>query len=463
MKKIFILLVAVIMLFAFAACDKEETKAEKYCWNCGEGVSKTVSFCSNCGASVKTPGGDKDNETTTEDTTDTQKPAETQDTTETQKPADTQDTTETQKPADTEKPAETQKPAHTHSYSKRVTAPTCTERGYTTYTCSCGSTYTADEVSAKGHSYNQKVTAPTCTERGYTTYTCSCGYTYIANEVSAKGHSYNQKVTAPTCTASGYTTYTCSCGHTYTADEVAAKGHSHSKNVTPPTCTERGYTTYTCSCGSTYTADEVVAKGHSHTPSVTPPTCTERGYTTYICSCGDTYRDNYTNPSHNYSNYKCTRCGTIDKSHAYDYLMAWVIEHGTTNGTYTKFNYISGSNTYAISYSSQYNNLSVDKYSVQSGGGKYITSLQLDSNFYGCTVFWDIDDTETEMCGYINPSIFTSNTAISYTVYNGDPSLKSSMAELSRASVCELIAWLEWCLVTNNVGVTIKDLGFTSF
>ncbi len=38
-----------------------------------------------------------------------------------------------------------------HSYEAVVTAPTCTEAGYTTYTCACGDTYTADEVPATGH------------------------------------------------------------------------------------------------------------------------------------------------------------------------------------------------------------------------------------------------------------------------------------------------------------------------
>jgi hypothetical protein len=46
-----------------------------------------------------------------------------------------------------------------------------------------------DHVAAKGHSYNAVVTAPTCTEDGYTTYTCSvCGDHYVGNEVVAKGH-----------------------------------------------------------------------------------------------------------------------------------------------------------------------------------------------------------------------------------------------------------------------------------
>ena len=43
--------------------------------------------------------------------------------------------------------------AHTHEYSEVVTPPTCTERGYTTYTCSCGYSYVSDYVDALGHEY----------------------------------------------------------------------------------------------------------------------------------------------------------------------------------------------------------------------------------------------------------------------------------------------------------------------
>lgn len=41
--------------------------------------------------------------------------------------------------------------AHVHNYEAVVTAPTCTVAGYTTYTCACGDSYTADEVAATGH------------------------------------------------------------------------------------------------------------------------------------------------------------------------------------------------------------------------------------------------------------------------------------------------------------------------
>ena len=176
-------------------------------------------------------------------------------------------------------------PALGHSYETVVTAPTCTEAGYTTYTCSvCGDSYVADETAALGHRYETVVTAPTCTEAGYTTYTCSvCGDSYVADETEALGHSYETVVTAPTCTEAGYTTYTCSvCGDSYVADETAALGHSYETVVTAPTCTEAGYTTYTCSvCGDSYVADETEALGHTWTPATTesPETCEKCGET----------------------------------------------------------------------------------------------------------------------------------------------------------------------------------------
>ena len=68
--------------------------------------------------------------------------------------------------------------AHEHSYTAVVTAPTCTEKGYTTHTCSCGDSYVDTYVDALGHAWdNGKVTKePTETETGVKTFTCTrCG------------------------------------------------------------------------------------------------------------------------------------------------------------------------------------------------------------------------------------------------------------------------------------------------
>ena len=56
------------------------------------------------------------------------------------------------------------------------------------------------EPQACEHAYEAVVTAPTCTEAGYTTYTCSkCGESYVADEVAALGHDYRNGV----CTRCG--------------------------------------------------------------------------------------------------------------------------------------------------------------------------------------------------------------------------------------------------------------------
>ena len=48
------------------------------------------------------------------------------------------------------------------------------------------------------HSYDSVVTLPTCTEQGYTTYTCDCGDSYVDNYTEATGHSYASGV-CPSC------------------------------------------------------------------------------------------------------------------------------------------------------------------------------------------------------------------------------------------------------------------------
>ncbi len=45
-------------------------------------------------------------------------------------------------------------PTHTnHNYTTTVTKPTCTDKGYTTYSCECGDSFTDDIVDALGHSF----------------------------------------------------------------------------------------------------------------------------------------------------------------------------------------------------------------------------------------------------------------------------------------------------------------------
>ena len=150
--------------------------------------------------------------------------------------------------------------SHTHSYKDVVTAPTCTEKGYTTHTCACGDSYMDTYVDALGHAWdNGKVTKePTETETGVKTFTCTrCGETKTETIPKlAHEHSYDAVVTAPTCTEKGYTTHTCACGDSYVDTYTDALGHAwdNGKVTKDPTETESGVKTFTCTrCGETKT------------------------------------------------------------------------------------------------------------------------------------------------------------------------------------------------------------------
>ena len=242
-----------------------------------------------------------------------------------------------------------------HVYTPQVITPaTCTQAGKQNCVCACGLSYT-ETVAAPGHNYQSSVTAPSCTQNGYTTYTCTaCGHSYTGNQVAAVGHSYQTSVTSPSCTQGGTTTYTCSvCGDSYT-EETAAAGHTYKYKVTKkPTTKATGVLTGTCSvCQETTTVTlpvitsgnytnkvtkaatctakgtrkytwkdktygtisftvSISATGHSYESTVTDPTCTADGYTTYTCSaCGDSYTDNQTTATGHSFKYKVTKSPT---------------------------------------------------------------------------------------------------------------------------------------------------------
>jgi chitodextrinase len=233
---------------------------------------------------------------------------------------------------------------HNYEDGILIKEPTCTEQGYTTYTCSyCDDSYISDYVDAlghidgevveenyiaptctttgskddvtycsvcgvetsrehenippTGHSYTEEITKiPTHTESGEKTFTCICGDFYT-EEISATGdHAYVESITkASSCTEPGVKTFTCACGNSYT-EEIPASGHALTQvDAKTPTCTEAGYEAYEyCSVCDYTTFVEILATGHNYDVTTTNPTCTEQGYTTYTCSsCSDSYVNDY--------------------------------------------------------------------------------------------------------------------------------------------------------------------------
>ena len=183
-------------------------------------------------------------------------------------------------------------------------APTCTRSGLTEGKhCSvCGEVLIAQrEVAMLDHNYASEITAPTCTEGGYTTHTCTfCGASYTSDHTNALGHSHEAAVTQEaTCETSGVLTYTCHCGDTYT-EEIPATGHrsTHTEGYKDATCGADGYTgdTVCDDCGKTVQTGTVLPATGDHAYGewivITEPTAEESGLRERHCAnCGHTEQE----------------------------------------------------------------------------------------------------------------------------------------------------------------------------
>ena len=84
------------------------------------------------------------------------------------------------------------KTEHTHSYTEKVIPATCTEKGYTLYTCACGESYRNNESNPLNHSFLNYVSDEnaTCTENGTKTAKCErCEETDTVTE-NKLGHKF---------------------------------------------------------------------------------------------------------------------------------------------------------------------------------------------------------------------------------------------------------------------------------
>lgn len=240
-------------------------------------------------------------------------------------------------------------PPHVHEYTSVTTNATCTTAGYTTFTCTCGDTYTTP-IPALGHVVDYaELVEPTCTTSGSRDYYfCeNCDEKWededctqsLGNEpitIPAIGHHYSEDE----WTWNGYTSahIKISCSNddcdSFVESTVSGSGIS-SYTSTYPTCTQEGVKTYRASYnfeGVTFedtTTETLPAINHSfgeptwtwdntystaqahfecendyeHTQDLTAtissevtvePTCHSNGQTTYTATVvldGETYTD----------------------------------------------------------------------------------------------------------------------------------------------------------------------------
>lgn len=214
--------------------------------------------------------------------------------------------------------------AHAWDNGTVTLAPTCEEKGITTYTCQHNGSHTyIEEISSLGHTETAlEAKDATCTESGLTAgkMCTTCDKILVPQTViPAYGHTdenkdfvcdvcskdlcvdHQEETVAgkdATCTEAGLTDgKKCSvCGDILLPQsEIPALGHTEQTvEGREPTCTEDGLTEgKICSlCGTVLLEQEVIlANGHTYEVVVTDPTCTEDGYSTYTCHCGETYTD----------------------------------------------------------------------------------------------------------------------------------------------------------------------------
>ena len=231
---------------------------------------------------------------------------------------------------------------HKHNYISTVTEPTCTVKGYTIYNCECGNSYVNDYTEPLGHDYARDV--------------CSrCGW--IRHD-----HVYTVTTVGPDCFNGGYSRGVCDiCGATYTVNYDALghdcengkcrrcdyfnpdeHGHEYEESIVDPDCTNQGYTTFTCWCGYSYKGNytepthdfdngkctrcgffDLDKHEHVYKKTTVEPDCTHQGYTTFTCWCGYSYDGNYTDPvGHDYDNGTCTRCNEPEPDKELKYTLS---------------------------------------------------------------------------------------------------------------------------------------------
>ena len=218
-------------------------------------------------------------------------------------------------------------------------------------------------------------------------------------------------------------------------------------SITKPTTTTAKPTTTTTTATAGSTTATTTTKPTTTTATTAKPTTTKTTTATT------------TSHKHTYSKYVCTGCGEIDKTHAYEYLIEWIKVYGTADGSHINFDYYDNSDEYtrySLTYDASDKRLYVNK-GCYHNKNYFYSCLRLDNNSSYISFM------DCEVVAYIDPSEFTSNSPLTKTQYSGLSDNKWDMIELARLSTIELIEWLDWLLNGYKVGVTIKDLGFTSY
>ena len=212
-----------------------------------------------------------------------------------------------------------------HDYQAVVTAPTCTEGGYTTYTCTkCGESYVDDEIPALGHDFVNGVCTRCGTQVMKVTFYCDEGVSITtydkqdltgAHENAVEAYPRDSASGLVDVSGNGQVNFVVNIANGYKLDSITADPPTNYKNFKLPEETQvPNCYRLTKVAGNVNIIVKVIEVGpceHEYTAVETPATCTAQGFTTCTCSkCGDSYISGYTPKiPHNYVGGVCTVCG----------------------------------------------------------------------------------------------------------------------------------------------------------
>lgn len=176
------------------------------------------------------------------------------------------------------------RPAIEHSFDawSVVYNPTCTDTGEEERFCKICSVREIRDIPMLEHTYSTEIVLPTCTEEGYTIYTCDvCGDSFADKIVPATGHTGGEA----TCCSPAICTV---CGASY--GEKNPANHAGGTEIRDRVEAEEfkdGYSgdTYCKGCGKLLEKGSVIFATHTH--SYAAEWSADANNHWHVCSCGE--------------------------------------------------------------------------------------------------------------------------------------------------------------------------------
>lgn len=165
---------------------------------------------------------------------------------------------------------------------------------------------------------------------------------------------------------------------------------------------------------------------------------------------------------HSYRSYKCTVCGEFQEGGLSRYLSDWVQKNGKANGDTVSLDFYIDDVLYGFTYNAT---------------GDYIYFSLLDENYndflsmkfteetgvYELAYIQGTEPNTREVYGKINAAAFTENTPVTVEKYLGNSDGRPGAVENCRICTCLLLESIDVALAQYNIGLSLKDLGFSAF